>query len=317
MKANSIITNLTSKNYKAFSLFLFLTLVLWFIIQMAKTYTLRSQIEINIQKIPNYIVVDSLNKSFDVEIKSNGLKSWQFNLSDKSYSLSYDDVKKDSLRLSITSEEVKKYISEKYDLNYDQISISKNILNFPYKKKSSKFIPIKPDVEISFSPGYNTTSSLVVSPDSVLVSGSKSALSKITELYTKPIDLKNVNNSVDIDVDLIIPYDKIDTEQSQVNLFLQVEKFSENATKVNINVINKPDSLDITIFPEKAEVSYLISLKDFDKISKLDFKVICDYQKRFQETGVMIPEIAEFPDNILNPKLKIKKVDYLIKKKYE
>ena len=96
---------------------------------------------------------------------------------------------------------------------------------------------------------------------------------------------------------------------------MPVEKYSEKAIMVKIEILNKPDSINVNIFPNQAKVSFLVSLKAFDKISDLDFKVFVDYDKRFKDDAVMIPEFKEYPNNILKPKLHVKKVDYLVRKK--
>ncbi len=317
MKLNQLLSNLHSKNYKAFSLFLFLTLILWFIIQMTKTYALKSQIGVEIKNIPKYIIIDSLNSSFDVTVESNGLKMWQYNISDKKYSIDYSEVKKDTLKLIIKSEDIKDYIVDRFGLKNDQIQINQDVFNLSYKRKASKYVPVKSDFEIDFAPGYNSLSTVVIEPDSILVSGAKSALDEISEIKTDKVKLKQVNKNVNKTVDLLSPSEQIALERKQVDLSLEVEKFSENSIFVDLQIKNKPDSLELNIFPEKAKLFFLVSLQDYDKVSKMDFRVVCDYEKRFQENGIMIPEIEKYPDNILEPKLNINKVDYLIRKANE
>jgi hypothetical protein len=284
---------------------------------MTKSYTLKSRVDINISDIPKHTIVDSINRSFNVVIKSNGLKVWQYNISDKTYTISYNDIEKDSSKIIINADEVKDFIVEKFGLKYDQVEIDNKFMSYSYKRRSSKYVPVTADFEVMYSPGYNSLSTLVVKPDSVLVSGAKSVLNKIDKVKTKKLEFREVSNSINRKVDLLSPSEKVSLEESQVNLTLEVEKFSENSIFVDIQIINKPDNLELNIFPEKAKVSFLISLKDYEKISKIDFEIVCDYEKRFQDTGIMIPEIQTYPDNILDPKLNIKKVDYLIKKTNE
>lgn len=314
MNKKDLISSFTTKNYKAFSLFLFLTLVLWFIIKMTKTYAFKNKILVEIQDVPKYIVLDSVQKSLEISTTANGLKTWQFNLSDKLYAFSFSSLQKDSSQITITSNAIKSLIQKKINLKNSQINIEQEVLVFSFKQKASKYIPVKPDVQISFSPGYNSLDKLKINPDSILIAGSKDKIDQITEIKTSLLDLKNVSNSINTNLKLQSISSDIEMETEVVNISLPVEKFSEKSIKTDIKIINKPENLDISIFPEEAEISFLVAIKDYEKITDIDFKVICDYEERFQYTGVMIPQLVDYPSEVKNPKLKARKVDYVIKK---
>lgn len=314
MNKKDLISSFATKNYNSFSLFLFLTLILWFIIQMTKTYAFKNKIFVEIKDIPKYIVLDSLQKSLEITTSANGLKTWQFNLSDKSYTFSFSSIQKDSSQITITSNAIKSLIKKKINLKNNQINIEQEELVFSFKQKASKYIPVKPDVQISFSPGYNSLDKLKLNPDSILIAGSKDKLDKITEVKTRQLDLNNVSNTINRNLKLESISSDIEMETEVVNIALPVEKFSEKSIKTSIKIINKPKNLDINIFPEQAEISFLLPIKDYEKISGIDFEVVCNYEERFQSTGVMIPQLIDYPTGVINIKLKVRKVDYVIKK---
>lgn len=313
MKLKNILTDLRAKNYKAFSLFLSLTFILWFVIQMTKTYTLQSEVTINIDEVPKHIILDSLDRKNIVTITAPGLKAWKYNISDHSVNVKYKQLRNDSMRVFLSKNALVQLFSKKLDIDNTNIKIDED-LSITYRKRDFKYIPVRPDIQVQFSSGYNTVTKINVEPDSVMLTGPDNLLSSLSFLKTEKIRLKDVNKDIDIIAKIILPEDGLEVESERVRLFQQIEKFSENSISVDVKVINKPDSLELNIFPQKAKVSFLVSLKNYDKISKLDFEVICDYKLRFKETGVMIPAIRTHPENIINPKLNIKKIDYLIKK---
>jgi hypothetical protein len=315
MNIKEYFSGLSAKNYKAYLLFLILTLVLWFVIQMTKTYTLNSQIQIEIENIPNHIIVDSLNQKLNVSIEANGLTLWQYNLSNQVYSIPYKTIEKDSSFLSIISSKFTESIVEKYSFDPENISTDKEILYYPYSKKNTKLVPVIANIDLAYSAGYNTLDTLKIIPDSVRLSGTETELKKVIFIKTKKVDLKNISDTVDFKAELLKPTQDVDLPLTEVSIYLPVEKYSENALMVDINVINVPDSLDLSIFPDKAKVSFLVALKRFDKVSKLDFKVVGDYNKRYADKGIIIPKLEGFPSYIINPKLHTKKLDYLIKQK--
>lgn len=315
MKAKDIISSLPTKNYKAFLLFLFLTMVLWFAIQMTKTYTFESQFLIKIDSIPKHIAVDSLDQKFNITIESNGLKLWQYNLSEQSYVIPYKKLGRDSTVLKLQAYDVRDRLTKEFGFDAEKVNFDKDILYYPYNTKDTKRVPVKALIDLTFSPGYNTLMPVDIKPDSVQLSGSEAELKKINLVKTEKISLNRVNDTIRKEVILQSPSSQLELSTSKVSIYLPVEKFSENALMVDIDVLNVPDSLELNIFPDKAKVSFLVALKRFDKVSNLDFKVICDYQTRYSDEGIMIPRLSAFPDDILNPKLHINKVDYLIRQK--
>jgi len=315
MTISEIFKNITSKNYKAYLLFLVLTFILWFAIQMTKSYNYQNDLTVQLSNIPNHIVLDTSKQNLQINIKSNGFKLWRYNLSSDAFIIDYNDFAVDSFQLKMGATQLQKIIARKYDFNTEHISLDKLLLSFDYKRKETQKVPVKPNLKFTFASGYNTIDTLILFPDSVIVSGSKQDLEQINSIKTQQVELKNVDDTLKGKIPLVKPNTNVELSYDRIEYYLPVNKFSENALMVNIETINVPDSLELSVFPNKAKVSFLIALKSFDKVTKLDFKVVCDYNNRYEKDAIMIPELVKYPKYILNPKLHIKKVDYLVKKK--
>jgi YbbR domain-containing protein len=315
MNLQQILKNTTSKNYKAYLLFVLLTLILWFAIQLTKTYNFQSELVIQLSNTPKHIVLDSSEIKVELNLNSNGFKLWRYNFLNKTFRVDYSEFQKDSLQLKISANKLKKAIAKSYELTPEEINLDKTMFSFKYQKKETKLVPVKPNLKLNFAAGYNTLESLSLSPDSVTISGSRKDLRSVNFVQTNKMDIKNANDTLQGNVKLIKPSSNVEISLESVEYYLPVEKYSENALMIPINTINIPDSLDVSVFPNKAKVSFLVALKSFDKVSEIDFKVVCDYNKRYQQDAIMIPSLVNFPNYILNPKLHIRKVDYLVKQK--
>jgi len=315
MKNSIFLSVFSGKSYKAFILFLVLTFIVWFIIQMVKTYNYSSNLKVEIDDLPKYIILDSSMKRVDVKLKASGLKLWGHNLSSKIIKLNFRDFKKDTSSLILSSTSLKNKIANDFKFDDESVSLNEERIKFSYRNKSTKMVVISPNITVDYKAGYNSLSDLQISPDSILISGPITKLNKINKVNTSEMILKDVRDTIDAEINLEKPLNGIDISKQKVNYFLPVQKFSENTLMVDIKTINVPDSLNLTTYPDTAKVSFLISLKSFDKVSALDFEIICDYNKRFQADEIMIPQLKKFPPNVLNPKLNINKVDYLIKQK--
>ena len=314
MIVKQLFEQLFSKNYKVYLLFLILTCLLWFSIQMVKTYNYKSEMFVEVVNIPKHIVIDTSSQKINFNIKANGLNLWSHNLN-KNIKISYQDFEKDSIKLIISSNQLRSELSDFFEIGIENVSLNLTSLKFGYQKKQTKIVKIRSDIKYTFSQGYNTLKSLELDPDSVMISGSQKYLDQVDHIQTEKLNLKNVSDTIRGSIRLEKSNPNIDLSKNEVKYYLPVEKYSEKAIRVKIEILNQPDSINMNIFPNQAKVSFLVSLKAFDKISDLDFKVIVDYNKRFKDDAVMIPEFKQYPGNILKPKLHVKKVDYLVRRK--
>lgn len=310
-----ILRSTTSKNYKAFLLFLILTLILWFAIQLTKSYKFQTELTVQLSNIPKHIVLDATEQKLSLNLNSNGFKLWRYNVSSNTISIDFNDFEKDSLELQMSPNELKNRIASTYEFNTEDIIFDQTALVFNYDRKETKLVPINSKIKLNFASGYNTLENLKLSPDSVMISGSLKALENVNFIATREKEIENINDTLRGDIQLIKPASEIDISYEKVKYYLPVEKYSENTLMIGIETINVPDSLELSVFPNQAKVTFLVALKSFEKVSKLDFKVICDYNKRYQKDAIMIPKLTQYPDYILNPKLLIRKVDYLVKQK--
>lgn len=315
MNIRETFKNLTSRNYKAYLLFLILTLILWFAIQLTKSYSFQNELSIQLSNIPKHIVLDSSEQNLNVNLKSNGFKLWKYNMSSDKFTIDFNDFAVDSFQLKMGASQLKKIIANTYDFNSEDITLDKLLLTFEFKRKETQIVPVKSYLKFRFASGYNTIDTLKLSPDSVVISGSKQDLEKINSIKTQQVELKNVDDTLRGEIPLVKPNSNVEISYDKVEYYLPVKKFSENALMIDIEAINIPDSLELNIFPNEAKVSFLVALQSFENVSSTDFKVVCDYDKRYQKDGIMIPKLIKYPDNILNPKLHIRKVDYLVKQK--
>jgi hypothetical protein len=92
---------------------------------------------------------------------------------------------------------------------------------------------------------------------------------EIGESHVTEAKLKNIKD---------ISYSK-----SKVLVNVPVEKFTETSADINIKLLNAPDSLSVTLIPDKVQVYYKVPLSLYEKINKTDFEAIADFSKRKNE----------------------------------
>ena len=300
------------KNREVFLLFLLLTLVLWFIIQMTRTYTYSSYVTLKIKETPNHIAIDTDEIKIPVEIQANGFKLWMYNITKDDVEINYEVLKKQSSDLMLNTGDLKLKLQEQEDFNAENLKFLSEYFYVSYYEKETKRVPIRSNIAYNFADGYNTLDSISFTPDSVIVSGSSTDLKGIDQIFTISIFFDQINQELSGTVGLVLPNTALTLSEEKVNYLLQVEKFSENFVMAEIEMINVPDNVSLNIFPTEVKISFLVSLKSYEAIDKNDFKVVCDFENRFEEEAVIIPELIQKPKVIKNVKMHSTKVDYLL-----
>lgn len=196
-------------------------------------------------------------------------------------------------------------------------AMSPDTVNFIFEDRIYKKVPVKPEVKISFRKQYFAYDTLQVIPDSVTVSGVESLVSTLDHIKTEPVVLNDVAGSVNTAVQLHLPPSVTPDELSvqQVQLVLNVEKFTEATVLIPITDINTPDNMRVRVFPEEVAVSYIVALKDYKTITPEMFTMQVDLSE-IKKQGTRKLEIipAGFPETVTINRIEPREVEYLILK---
>ncbi|MGM0635010.1 MAG: CdaR family protein [Bacteroidota bacterium] len=299
-------------NWKAFSFFLLFTLFIWLIVQFSQEYNYHYKLEVEILHQEVDKKLDTKTFVLPLKINETGFKIVRHSWKNISLQVNSDKLKNEDNQLVFEAKHYHNQIASLFDLdpiNIDFNSFSKRI---DFIEQKTKKIPIKHQIDISFEKSYNSLSGLQLRPDSLLVSGSESMLSKIEFLKTEAISLKNIKQNQKGSVKIVNKSEAIELGQAEVDYHLEVEKVTEKKVDVPIEIINLPQNKELNIFPKNIEVSFILKLEDFNRFSADDFQIICDFDKRFEEEGFMLATLKSYPNKISRPKLAVKKIDYLI-----
>ncbi len=182
---------------------------------------------------------------------------------------------------------------------------------------ASKKVPIKANVSINYEPGYDVTSPLKITPDSVLISGPKLQIDKIKELKTELLKLDNVSKNIKNKVKIKKPEDfndlKIGKSEAEIALF--IDKFTEGEFMLPFDISNLPKNIKINTFPKKVKVVFKVGLSNFNDITSNSFKVVCDYKvSEENDLPYLIPKLELKSSLVSSVRLVPNKIEFLTQK---
>jgi hypothetical protein len=179
-----------------------------------------------------------------------------------------------------------------------------------------KKVPVILKADISFSPGFNMSSSLISEPDSITVVGPDILVSEITALETEVVTLKDVRADLSETIQVKLPksISNLKFSSKQIVLKGQVEKYTEGTLKIPVSIINTPKNTKLKYFPKVVSVSYYVSLSSFNTIVPKDFKVVCDFNKTNESQSFLIPELVQYPETVKNARVGQQRIEFIITK---
>ena len=195
--------------------------------------------------------------------------------------------------------------------------ILKDTVHMELGSLSSKKVPVVAQLDIRYQLGFDRAAPILISPDSVVISGPELQLDNIDKVETAVITIENVGKSIERVVTLNIPQPALQLKMNttQVRLKILVDKFTEGEFLVPFDIKNIPSGTKINTFPKKVKLTFKVGLKNFNKVTAESFKVVCDY-KVSKEEGLtyLIPTLVATPTLISSVRIEPKRIDYLVLK---
>ncbi|MGB3947296.1 MAG: CdaR family protein [Bacteroidia bacterium] len=293
----------------------------WLMLSLAKDYTVEFRFPVSYTNLPtDKVIINTLPSSIDIEINASGFNILLYKLKHKKEVLSIDlrDIKPYSSRnrYYITTNSRIAKITNQLDNNIQVLKISPDTIHLNFNKKVSKKVPVKVNLTLDFNKHYQQADSIKVIPNFITISGAAEEIAKINRVETVSMSLKDVSDSLALDMDILKTgkLKLIDLSQPKVKVLVDATKFTEGSIELPVEVANLPHNYSLKIFPDKVTVKYNVAFKNYEKISQIQFKALVDYQKIEQGSTKLKVQLVKFPAEIRSVKLSPEKVEYIIRK---
>ncbi len=311
---NSIKNN---KKLRIFLLFLMLSFLFWMLIKLSKNYIADVEFNLTYTEIPqNKLLQNEPDKKIKLTINTIGFKLLGYALKkgNLNYSLSEITRKKGSEYYSLTKSNIN-FLQSQLSAETVVLNIIPDTLNFDFGVKKSKKIKIIPNISLEFKPGFNLIKNYIITPENITISGPTKIVDSINEINTEEIVWKDVSESFENKIKLIVPHEAISLSTNEISIKGKVEKITQGSFNLSFKVVNLPKNYIISTYPKEVKIIYQVALNDYNKISENSFKIQCDY-KQTEENNLdyLIPVIVEKPEILFDVKIVPNKIEFLIKK---
>ncbi len=300
---------------KKFVIFLFLAVLFWVLTKFSREYTATVDASIRYKSIPNETLLAENNpEEVSFDLTTNGFEFFYYRLKQPVININISDYyTKGHKTVAIPDAQLIGLISGQLNKNLSVKNVSLDSLKVNLEILVSKKIPVFSKAEITFKRGFMSLDTLQVKPDSVQISGPSEVVKKVDSITTKGETYKNIDTDFSENIELEVPKGtSLSVSPQEVSISLNVQEFTQKEITLPIQVINLPRETIIKLIPEVTKVSFNIPVKDFNTVSKNDFRLFCDYSKKNEKENFMLTQFSKKPAGIRDVEIKDKKIDFLI-----
>lgn len=293
--------------WRIFVLCFFTAGLFWFFNALNKTYTtiINFPVEIVYDK-ENYIPVSDLPESTRMEVSGFGwdLLKWSFG-----YGLEPMIIDPANYELdAISTKDYRNEFAEKLG----QVKLSKfmdDSLKLNFDRKISRKMQVALDTAaINFEGSYRLRDSIIIVPDSVVLTGPQSILDNLRDRFIIDPGSKKVNKTFDEEISIDFKSNPlVNLNRNSVNVYFEVEKIVDKELNLNVQRMNFPKDT-IQIFPSSVILDVKVAEWRFNDSDLDSIRALADYTKMNPADSSIALDLVNVPDYVENPVLNIDSV---------
>ncbi len=273
----------SKRRFYVFVLCLLFSAVFWLITKLSQETSATLSRPLVFSAFPDGLVAASQSDSIiSFRLETTGIRLINYYISSRGDTLSFDAEGLSVIRRHdvnyyfITANEIFGMITENVNARGSINNIKPDTVFLELVPVIQKLLPVKLHAEISFEQRFRQYGSITVDPDSVLVSGPRSILDTLESVATAVWTPGRLRQTVQEAVPLVKPVEmgSVHLDREFVDVRVPVAEFTQSDIELPVKVIC-PEGLDtaeLRLFPNKVNVSILVALQDYARLSENMFE---------------------------------------------
>ncbi len=305
-----------------FSVFLLISLFIWFLNALSKSYTSVIEYPLTYMDFPeDRVFVGELPEHLELRINAHGYAILRYKTFRKPVPISFKVSTftltrpgQDSSRAFILTRYLKEQVSQQLPPEMQLLEIKPDTLHFHFARKVTRMVKILPDFEFQMENQFTIRDGIILNPDSVEVTGPDLILDTLRYVYTVKSDLGDLSKNYSDKVKLKRISD-LDYSRSKINCSFELERFTEVQLTIPIEVLNQPDSIVLQTFPSRIKLTCNVGLSKYDRVDGSLIKAVVDYTDINDATRVLDVDIQNIPVYLISSEYYPRTVEYLKSKR--
>ena len=301
-----------------FSVFLLISVCIWFLNALSKNYTSVIEYTLTYTDFPaGQVLVGDSSEDLDLRVNANGYSILRYKTFRKRGPISYNVAnntlsrpEEDTTRAFILTRYITGQISQQLPPDLQLLEIKPDTLHFQFARKITRMVEILPDFKYQLDKQFTIKDRIILEPDSVEVTGPDLLLDTLRYVYTESSDLGDLSKDFSDKVRLRRISD-LDFNRSRTNCLIELERFTEVQLSIPIEVLNLPDSIALQTFPSRVKLTCNVGLSKYDRVDGSLIKAVVDYSEITDGTKLLDVDIQSIPVFLISSEYYPKSVEYL------
>jgi hypothetical protein len=289
--------------------------LVWLSVAMREQYTISVTAPLAVTDIPDgWAIRTSVPRSVQLRFRGEGWRLAGLLLGssprlDIAYSTSIADVQ------VVTSRAIADRFAGRTGIEF--LGMTPDSVVIGTDRRSAKVIPVVPDLSMSFREGYGQVGTVMVTPESITVSGASSVIADIGSWSTEHTVFTDVKAPIDAQLPLRPGQDvPLTFSTGSIHLTVNVQPFAEKIlTGIPVEVDSVPLPREVILIPPRVELVVRGGIKQLSSITAGDFRVAVQYQSIETDTTGAVSYTITGPPEIQVVRRKPERLQHIVRKR--
>ena len=299
-----------------FLVFFVVVFFYWYLVSMGEEHETKFNFDIVLKHLPSDVIVTEVpteKLTLVVRDKGERILSYRTRRTFRQLAVDCRNYRAVNGHVIITGPALEELLGGILSSSAQIQSVVPDTIQYYVSPAAGRRLPIRLTGSISADASH-VIGSQRLSPDSITVHAPHNVLDTMNCVYTEPVALVGLTDSVTTDVALMLPQRGMLYEPETARLSVQVTPFVEKSFELPVKGWLLPrDGVMVKTFPSKASVRFQVSLEQFYDITPEQFMLAVDYTELgANDGGKARLHLIEKPDDIRSITISPAEVDYVI-----
>lgn len=304
-----------------FGFFLVLSFIFWYLNGLSKEIENHVRYPVRYVNPPrDRVLVGNLPSKLELQLRGPGYSILKLKLSGSRAPVIVDmsridfnnPVELESSSYIVLANDFKDNFARQLRADYEILSIKPDTLLFQFDRVGTKKVPVVADVTITTDKEFFINGEIGISPDSVFITGPFPVIDTVLQVKTRHRRYANMNQPFSRTLQLSGSKDYTVSER-RVEISVPVEQYTEAKLTLSVKLLNRPDSIDVKMFPDEIDVRLLVAVSDYKEVFEAGIQATVDFSTVKPEGAEKLPvAIINVPVWVHSVRYSPQELDYII-----
>lgn len=302
-----------NRNFGVYLIFLAVSIVFWFMQAIKETTEVVLTYQLVIEDLPrNLIYTSEMPSEVSVTYSSKGWNAFYYKFmknEDQPLVINFKEINQSAGSLSIDANILRRAAMKVKPVGMTFKSTTPNRINVFYSNGQHKRVPVIFNGHITTTDGRFLCGT-ILTPDSIDLYAPPHLYGSINSVKTENVTIEGLQDTLNAKFAILVPRG-VRTIPDSIEACICVDIFTDKTIQVPVYSENVPANKIMRTFPQKVDVTFLVSSTLYDDITPQDFLIAIDYKEAQAGTSRCRLHLRQTPENIRHLRMP-ESVEYII-----